>query len=229
MRLVLSALALLAAAPSSAQLGSDGAVTYGSVGATLFDNDDLADRLDGAGYGRLEADALGLGTARYQFRGRLVGGVEAHTTGSETAEVGGVETRLSGRYALVNVGFDVLGSPTVKLYPLVGGGYGDLSLRLAPLGDAGFDAVLAAPDRGASLTKRGFLFNAGVGGDLVVPFRVDEDGASGLALGVRAGYLAALGGDDWELFSTSAATGAPDASLSGPYLRFLVGFGRVAR
>lgn len=218
--------ALLLAPPAAAQFGSGSTVTYGSVGTNFVDTDDLSGRLDGAGYGALEPGGVGIGTATYQFRGRFVGGVEGHTTGSERTELGGVETKVSGRYALLNVGYDVVGSETLKAYPLLGVGYGDLTLRLAPLADADFDGVLAAPDRGASLSKRGFLFNAGVGGDLIVPFRTSDEAASGLALGVRAGYLAAVGGADWELFSTA---NAPDASLSGPYVRLLFGFGRIAR
>ena len=225
--LVLAFLALAVSPAAHAQFGSDGSVTYGGVGVAFFDNDELSERLSTAGYGRLESDGVGVGTARYQFRGRLVGGVEGHTTGSESSEVGGIETTLSGRYALVNLGVDLVGSPTLRAYPLVGVGYGDLTLKLAPLAEADFDRILSDPDRGTSLTKRGFLFNAGVGGDVVVPFRVDDEGAStGLALGVRAGYLAAVGGDDWEQFATSGVTDAPGASLSGPYVRLLIGVGR---
>ena len=223
-------LALLLAPAASAQFGSGSSATYGSLGFNVVDTDDLSGRLSGAGYGDLEPDGVGIGTATYQFRGRFVGGVEGHTTGTETARVGGVEAQVGGRYALFNLGYDLLGRETAKAYPLVGVGYGDLTLRLAPTTDADFDRLLLDPTRGSALSTRGFLLNAGVGGDLILPFTANDDVASGLALGLRAGYLVALGGDDdWEQLATSSVTGAPDADLSGPYLRLLVGFGRVAR
>ncbi len=42
---------------------------------------------------------------------------------------------------------------------------------------------------------------------------------------MRAGYLFDVGGTDWHLLETRALDGGPSATLAGPYVRLLIGFG----
>jgi hypothetical protein len=224
---VLVALATLAP-HAHAQFGADASVTYFGVGGNALDTDDLSDRVEARGYGALEPGGIGFATARYQFRGRFVGGIEGHMTQRDEANNGAFEAKLSGRYATINVGYLALDRPTIKLYPLVGGGYGDLTLRLyEDAADPDFDGTLDNPRRGSSLSSRGWLLNAGLGGDFIVPIRRSEDHTRGLAFGLRAGYLFDLSSGDWEQFSDENVGGGPEASLAGPYLRLLIGFSSV--
>ncbi|MEP0548166.1 MAG: hypothetical protein ABJF88_14620 [Rhodothermales bacterium] len=227
-RFAFLAITLLAAPAARAQFGSEASITYFGVGGNALDTGNLSDRIGARGYGSLEPGGVGFATARYQFRGRLVGGIEGHTTQRDEARNGAFEASLSGRYATLNVGYLAYSTERLKLYPLVGGGYGDLTLRLyEDATDPDFDGTLDNPRRGSSLSSRGWLLNAGLGGDFIVPIRKSEDHTRGLAFGLRAGYLLDLSSGDWEQFSEFGVDGGPEASLAGPYLRLLIGFSSV--
>lgn len=196
MRALTLALAALAL-PAAAQDG--GAV----LGGLSFADDGLPPGLEGTGPDLLGADGVGGGV--YAYVGRLVGGAEAHS-------------QRGGRHVTLNAGFDVVARPGLRAYPLVGLGVGETAVRLDGAPGAGVPL-------GLDLSRRQLVFNVGAGLDALVPFAGGRGGRRGLALGVRAGYLAAADAGGAALPADLDAGG----SLTGPYVRVLVGFGWASR
>ena len=129
------------------------------------------------------------------------------------------------------MGYVLLSKGTLRAYPYVGGGYGSFTLRITEdVGPLSFGEILDNPRRGASLKNRGWLLNAGFGTDYLLKLREDEErGISGIALGLRAGYLFVPATEDWKMLDEVDVGGDPRLTPSGPYFRLLIGFGRFVR
>jgi hypothetical protein len=85
-----------------------------------------------------------------------------------------------------------------------------------------FDDVLRDPSprpdtHETVLGRDGFVADLGAGIELLRHRR------SGALIGLRFGYLAAPFNSNWDLVGEGKATGGPDASIAGPYIRVTFG------
>lgn len=148
----------------------------------------------------------------------------AFTTPSLNADF--ISSLSEGNF-LLNFGYEFKPIPRLRIYPLVGIGIGFLDLdfkRRARL--PSFDEFLSNPGRQGHISDVFFTLNAALGLDWATDFCL---------IGVRGGYLwtpasnwwqlqeATNGGNDDSTRSIPVA-GGPDISLSGPYVKVMLGF-----
>ena len=223
------AFGIAGAEPVKAQAGllGPGAAFIGG-GISGIATDELDGRLAARGYPTFggTATVLGIGAYRMLASGLMLGfegngliiGEEDHANG----EVG-----LGAGYATLGVGYALQLSPRARVYPRLGFGVGGMGLWIESAEDSvAFDEVLAnptlAPDlREQVLSRDGVVFDAGGG----IEFTPTRRG-SGLLIGLRFGYLFAPFDSDWDHIrgiSSRDVTGGPDATISGPYVRVVVG------
>lgn len=188
--------------------------------------DELNDQLIGAGYPTFSSTMFTLGGGGFGIRGSFLIGGEGHgLLGSDETTADGVfRTRLAGGYGMLNLGYDLFPGEPGSIYPLVGIGAGAMSLRIIEREALQFEDLLENPLRGVEASRVSFLLMFGLGGDyLFVPPGTPED-AGGLAVGVRVGYVAALGQTSWNT-EVGDVAGGPKLSPSGAFVRFQIGGG----
>lgn len=205
----------------AALLGPGAAYLGGGVSA--IDIAGLNDRLATSGYPTFggRATALSIGAYRVLRSGVMLGFEGNGLILGEQDHRGG-EVGLGGGYATLGVGYAVPLSRRARVYPRLGIGPGGLGMWIESGPDSvGFEEVLerpaSAPERRVPVLSRdGAVLDAGFGAELT------PAGRGGLLVGVRFGYLLAPFDSEWDFYERTA-TGGPDASLSGPYLRLIVG------
>ena len=211
------------AASQAALLGPGAAYLTG--GMSRIATQELDERLASSGYptfGRT-AEAIGIGAYRILPSGMLLG-VEgtALIVGEEPHD--GREVGLGGGYATLGVGYVFALSPRARVYPRLGIGGGGLTLWIESETDSvAFDAVLANPTpvprlREPLLSRDGLVLDVGGGVEYLPSGR-----GSGALIAVRLGYVMTRFDSKWDLVYVGAATDGPDATISGAYLRILLG------
>ena len=227
-RLTLNALVALALACGTAQSAAAQAGLLGpgagflTVGAARISTGGLDEWLDERGYptfGR-SAVSIGLGGYRLLSSGVMLGAdAQGFIIGDAPHEEG--RMGLGGGYATVGIGYAVELSPRVRLYPRLGFGAGGMALWIESEDTLAFEDVLEeeapAPSRDPNLARDGVVLDLGAGTEFL------PGGRNGLLIGVRAGWLAGPFTDRWEMYEHEVS-GGPDASISGPYLRVVVGW-----
>ena len=207
---------------AQASLLGPGAAYIGG-GISGIATSDLDDSLATNGYPTFGRDAVTLGLGAYRilssqvmlgFEGTgLIIGEEPHQGG----EVG-----LGGGYATLGLGYMTQLSSRVRAYPRIGIGAGGFGLWIENADDSiPFDDVLANPrpvDNDETILSRdGFVTDIGAGIEFLPRRR------RGPMIGLRFGYLVAPFTSSWDLYEEGKATGGPDASISGPYIRLVIG------
>ncbi len=178
--------------------------------------------LAGRGYPTFGGTAMSVGLGGYRIlsSGVMLGGeFNGLVVGEEEHE--GRRVGLGGGYLTLGVGYAVDLSPRARVYPRVGVGVGGMGLWVDRQDTVDFGEVLAAetpvPERQTVLSRDGMVVDLGAGAELL-PL-----GRRGPLVGVRAGYLKASFGPHWNAYEHTAV-GGPEASITGPYLRMVVGW-----
>jgi hypothetical protein len=192
------------------------AACHAMLGWSLADAAALNNRLMPFGYPRLSRGLVSLGCGGRIQIGRLIFGGEYHYLFQGEADAEGYRISLDGAYGFFDLGAVLLRRPGLLVYGLAGIGGGRLSLKMRAARGAAFDDVLADPGRDATLSSYPFLTQLVAAADLRVSKR--------FFVGLRAGYVFAPGRAEWELGFESAPSG-PDARLTGPTLRVVLGRG----
>jgi hypothetical protein len=221
----LLALALGGAGAASAEAQADllgpgaGFIAAGTSGISTGDLDDW---LAGRGYPTFggSAMAIGLGAYRVLPGGVMLGGEFAGLImGEEMHE--GREVGLGGGSATLGIGYMVDLSPRARVYPRLGLGIGGMALWSERQDTVEFEEVLAgespAPGDETVLSRDGPVVDLGAGAELL-PL-----GHGGPMIGLRAGYLKAAFGSEWDT-DERTVLGGPEASITGPYVRVTVGW-----
>lgn len=210
-------------AKAQAALLGPGAAYLGG-GVSGIDTGALDDRLVSRGYPAFGGTAAVLGVGAYRILGGgVMLGFEGNGLVMGEEEHDGGEVGLGGGYATLGLGYAVRLSRRARAYPRLGIGVGGLGMWIESEEDSvDFDEVLEdpAPASGARepvLSRDGVVLDAGGGLELTPMGR-----GSGVLVGVRFGYLYAPFESSWDFYERTAA-GGPDASISGAYLRVIVG------
>ena len=228
--LVISMLSLLVpAAELAAQRGQEHgarrtATMYLTIGMSLLDVGSLNSALGAQDYRGVSDRFFSVGAGGHLVINQAVIGVEGQALLSEQASSTNdiFRAELTGALGMLRVGYLIFEGDNLDIYPLLGVGYGAATLEVVDATGGAFGDVLADPRRGVELTKSGPLIGAALGADWV--FEMARGARRGPALGLRLGYDYAPVESDWELGGTRLLNG-PDLSLTGPYLRILIGFG----
>ncbi len=140
---------------------------------------------------------------------------------------------LGGGYGTLGVGYTVTLSRRARVYRRLGVGLGGVGLWTAPEGASiGFDEALTDPKPApdchnpwpnchSSLGREGVVVDLGAGAELDLSGRTP-----GPMLGLRLGYLVMPSPTDWRLNNQRVVHDGPDATLTGPYARIMVGWTR---
>lgn len=218
------------AAKHGGQTGASmGTVAFAAAGPAWLRLGALDDRLRGAGYEATPRTTWPVGGGTVMFAGGRMLGAEGYWL-PEVALAGddGRRARLGGGWGLFQLGFAGRLAPGLVGMPRFGVGGGRLRLELPPPDDvAAFDEILSEPAAGAELTAGGFLMDFGIEFHWVLDFAEDET-RNGFVVGLRTGWMLALGSWDWEAAGAVVPAG-PAAGIDGPYLRLTLGLGGMAR
>lgn len=191
-----------------------------AIGANATDLGPLNTRLSGAGYPSFPSELFAIGGGGYGVvGGRLLLGGEGYGLIAPSRGFQGRSVSVGGGYGLFTVGYRLRPASQLVVYPQVGVGGGGLSVEIGSVGADQFDDVLDDPNREATLEKGSVLVSLGAG--LEYRFATADD-PGGIHLGLRAGYLLSPYNTDWTL-GENQLSGGPDAMLSGPYVRLLLG------
>ncbi len=196
------------------------------VGAQALGASDLNDELRAAGLPAFSTSALSLGGGGMGLVGPFIAGAEGHAVlGSEkTTQDGVFQSHVRGGFGLLTLGYDLRPDDPLSIYPLLGLGAGSLSIRILERGAPRFEDLLDDPRRGVEMARMSFLFMIALGGDYLfeIPTPGPEEG--GVAIGLRAGFIASLGQRSWSS-DIGPVAGGPDLSPSGAFIRLQVGGG----
>lgn len=228
------ALAPLAPARLAAQAHeSDGKAFHGfsifvMAGAQRIRTGALNGDLAARGQPGFEHTFASLGAGVQASLGRVLLGLEGAGLVERRAESVQFDRTLSGGYGMADVGYAVLDSRHVRLYPMAGIGVGGVTFASRRQGVPTFGDLLDSPDWAARLSSVELVLQAAVGGDYVV-WTGERDGKSRhLSVGVRAGYTFAPAAGAWRLGGTRVV-GGPAVRIEGAYARLVVSFGGQRR
>ncbi|MCK9268943.1 MAG: hypothetical protein WC271_01325 [Bacteroidales bacterium] len=203
-----------------------GGIGYFQAGYSFMDFNDLNNAFVQAGIPEINNGSVSLGGGgHYIFRRFLIGGEGNGLIGSRTANEN-FSVRHSGGMGFFNAGYIVLQRPLYTVYPILGIGGGGYSVTIIDrnAATASLQEVLDNPHQQAELSKGSFMLNFSVGADLFVFADRTQQGTGGFVVGVRAGYLLAFDTDEWRLDDYSFTDGT-NTSISGPFIRLIIGGG----
>lgn len=213
----------IAGSPAGAQQSLLGpGAAFISLGGARVSTEALDERLAANSYPTFGTKAGGAGIGGYRIvRGNLLIGAEI--TGLDLGQKphNGSQVWLGGGHGTLGIGFVKDLTPRVRVYPRLGLGGGGLTLLIQTEDTTTFDAVLANPaptaNRDRHMSRDGGVIDLGGGLEF-------QPRGGGPLIGVRLGYILASFGStsNWQLLD-GTATGGPDASISGPYLRLVLG------
>jgi hypothetical protein len=194
------------------------------IGAQYMELEDLNEALTLNGYPEFDEVFLTLGGGGFAVRNRLVIGGEGHALiqSEETTTNGQFRTGVFGAFGMFNLGYQVVQSGGLSIYPLVGMGGGGVTLRIRQREVVSFDEVLEEPGRESQMSNGGLLVGGALGMDW---FFGSGAGRGGFVVGVRAGYNYSPLQSDWHIGGNDVS-GGPDTSLTGAFLRVSLGGGR---
>jgi hypothetical protein len=197
-------------------------------GAMAVDLGPLNDRLSRAGYDeKLPSIFPMLGGQGFGLFNRfLIGGSGAGLVPRSTDLPANRRAGALGAWGTVDFGYQLVRINGFLLAPLVSlGGYG-MSATLSSRDASTFDATLANPSRGTTLTNKGLLAGASIMAKLIFLGRgADVPGArSGFSLGLRVGGLYGYPYRKWEADGVTAEDG-PKFGLRGGYAALSLGVG----
>ncbi len=202
---------------------------YLFIGGSMASLASLDERLEAAGRPGVPSGFLTLGAGGQAVAGRVILGAEAAGMFQGHRD----RQSLSAVTGFFDLGYILRSGEKASLSVLLGIGAGITSLRLNAGRALSFDGILEQPGGRIRLAASGFLLRPALAFDLwpgrdafatPVPIRRRFRGRSPFFLGVRAAYTIAPGRTRWELGYDEAA-GGPDARLTGPSLRLILGFG----
>lgn len=158
----------------------------------------------------------------------VIGG-EGHGLSGGTSENQEYRTTHSGGYGLFDLGYVVYSTPLMLIYPVLGIGGGGMVVSVTDRSKTpvDFDDLIKSPGREAYIGTGGFLLQASLSADFYVLGSRGEGGTGGFLVGLRAGYLWQPG-SSW-YFNKDELSGAPEAGLSGPFIRLALGGGGHGR
>ena len=232
----LAAVALLLLATAGPTRAQGGTAIGFAFGTSKFDVDDLGAALEQRGFAGLESSDFASGLSAYrQFGGRMILGIELYGAGQDLYnDTAKAAVRVS--YSALNVGYVALRRGALKVFPLVGIGRAGVDVRIQENAPAPtFDALLDQPRRESRMSAGGLLLQAAVGVDYFLSGRLGRGrpdrhgghvrGQSGVLFGARLGYNHKPAEASWEM-EDREILGGPDVKLSGPFVRFSIGWGR---
>jgi hypothetical protein len=182
-----------------------------------------------AQFASISNDAVSYGGSGYFSYGRALLGAELHRVayGEEGLKNGRTDD-LSAIQGMLDVGFAVVSTKSLSVYPQLGVGLGRVSVTLRERNGSApgwveptFDEIAATPGAESVIDAKVLLYSIGAGADYLVAPR---GSSKGVVLGVRAGFQTSPNRALWTHGGESVPAG-PDVGPGGRFLRVTVGIG----
>lgn len=199
------------AVPARARFSIGSAQTI--AGFVRMSSPDLDARLRAAGLPDAARTAGTVGFGADVRGGRLLFGASWQSMLTRNRTDVAYRTRMSGNYALFDVGVAALRTSRLSIYPIAGVGATRLSLSVKERGDFTFDDGLERPGRELSMSGSSGLVHAGV----LAERRFVRRGGSEYALSVRAGVTRSMGAQAWQSDESHVRNGP--SGIRGTYVR----------
>jgi hypothetical protein len=199
---------------------------YLMLGGSSIENDALNDKLVSKGYSSISDDYFSIGGGfLHKTNSRWLYGVEGHYLITEqkdnNLQNGSYNTSLTAAYGFLDVGYAVVSTGNLNIYPLLGIGVGGTWLKI---GKNNFDNILDNPQGNAEVYTGSFLLNFALGSDYLFKLKEFEKNDGGIVLGFRVGYTYTPWEGDWWTDMVDVE-GGPKTGMTGPYVRLMIGFG----
>ena len=131
--------------------------------------------------------------------------------------------RRGGGMFAVDFGYKVINNDKLSLYPLIGIGGGGMTYSISDRRDVLLDTGENPPIYQGTYSIANVLFDVGVRLEKSFGFESGDCGKGGGMVGLELGYLISPSTDNWKTASGASVVNGPDYSLSGFYIRLLVG------
>lgn len=186
------------------------------LGVTRLGLDELNTLLAANGRPVFPKDAGSISISSHARFGRLMIGGSGEAAAQRKLSPGWVNRIWLGS-AMIDGGVALIDLPNLLVYPVASLGIRRTSLHMEQSGDLSYVDAVQNPGRGVSLTS--LIAVAGIG--LVTEFHFNTRPTGDFSIGVRAGYMAPLGGASTSA-GESSVSGAPKEK-GGQFLRLSVG------
>lgn len=196
-----------------------------NTGYSRYNLSDLNQVMQGKGYSAFSENLFSVGGSMQLVTWNFLTELEGNVAFGAPSINDTYYTNLSAGNVLLNFGYQLKPVKELSIYPIVGLGIGIAQLdftrrNLLP----SFDEFLTNPGRQGQISNLLFTLNAGVG--------IDWEWDWGGQIGIRGGYLWTPPSNWWDIQDVRdddnsrslAVAGGPSISLSGPYVRVMLGF-----
>jgi len=214
---------------SISSTNESGGMGYSLFGRNTIGLGDLNEQLTNKGYSELSESFFLVGGGGHAIlNSKWIIGGEGYSLLGDEVTTSNFNSSIMLTCAFFDVGYIVYSIKDLRVYPLVGFGVGGMNLKIAEdVESLSLDEVLDNPRRGVELSTTGALLNLSIGVDYLVNFSGNAQERGGILLGIRAGYMVSPFKGSWTMDDVELS-GAPEASMTGPYIRILFGGGAVS-
>ena len=210
------------------EVKENGGMGYSMFGSSIIDIKDLNAKLESKGFSSMSDNFFSVGGGGHAIiNNKVIIGGEGHTLLGDEVTSGNYQHSIIMGYGFFNLGYIGYSTKYLRVYPLLGLGFGGMNLKIAEkVTSLSFDDVLDNPERRVELSTGGFLLNLAIGIDYLIKMEEEEEGRAGFVLGVRAGYTLSPFKSGCHMDEIEIS-GAPEMGMTGPYIRVMIGGGGI--
>lgn len=227
MQRVLLLVALCFLSMSTAMSAQDDSLSRGGaggfwVGYGTFDIEDLQVFVP-TDFPTLSNNFLLFGGGGYgNYNNFLLGGSGQGLIGKEES-TDSLSASVNAGMGFLNLGYMVVHNEDFRLFPMVGIGFGGVTMHLAENGVLTPETIVAKPGNETQISQGGLMLDFSASVELMLFKEQQRDGSwGGMMLGLTAGYLLSPQSNDWS-YTGGEINGGPDFGLSGFYARLSIG------
>jgi hypothetical protein len=193
-------------------------ISYGWQGTRMGQ---LNNAMQALNFPTFDEVGVSIGIGIYKTFGAFMAGGEGALAFFHESNTAIYDGSLSSGLGFAQIGYRIISSSSVLLYPLVGIGGGVTNLSIAEKApNQSFNQVMSGTGRSVDISTGNVMINL----SLNLNYFTREVTISGFHFGVTAGYYFALPSQGWYTFNDNVV-GGPGFDLSGPYLKLRFGGG----
>jgi len=180
-----------------------------------------------AGYPQITNKPFITAGAGYGVFSNIVIGGEGGTMHAGSFTKDNQQVDLTGDFGFFSLGYVVLNSKGLLMYPLVSIGSNDLEIYIHQKDQtASFGTITGEPFRATALHYNTKMLKFSVAGLYTVQGGKSEKGSAGLMIGLVAGYQMSYKKGVWK-YDNGSVSGGPDFSNNGFFVQLMIGGGGV--
>ncbi len=203
-----------------------GGKVYYQPGFSFLGTSDLNQNLELNGFSAMSSTFLSQNFGAQVVLDRIILGASGTLlNGFSTASAENGTLQASGGHGLFQVGYMLYSENGFSIYPILGIGSGSVKLSGTKALNEVFDISATNPIN--SIESSQIVLDLGIGADYLVDFNADPGHASGVLVGLRAGYLLIPSPNQWSANGQILAGRLPNFNTQGLYLNLSLGGGSL--